>query len=813
VECGQLKKVTDALGHSTTYDSYSAQGVTQTTDANGLKTHYTYDTKGRIKTLTQTPPVGASRQTQYTYDPNGQVIQTVLPDGMTLTYTYDAAHYLRSITDNLGNKVEYTYDLKGRRTQELTKDPDGTLVRSLQTAYDVRDKVASINAGGSLTQQLRDALGNLVKETDPNNQTATNPVSTTYNYDPLNRLLKTIDRLSGPTTYGYDSNDRPIAITAPNGITTRYVYDDLGNLLQEQSPQRGIRSYTYDVAGDVLSLTDARGIVLNYTYDALNRVTQIDAPGTNEDIAYVYDGAAGCTNGAGRLCQVIDESGITTYSYDVFGNLSQQTKAELGVTYTTRYTYDAGNRISTITYPDGRTLTYTRDAIGRTTDISMTMNGVTTSLLNTLSYRADGLVKSQTFGNGLTETRTYDLQGRLTSQNLGSVLNQTYSYDANGNLTTVPSGTYGYDVLDRLVQTSLSTQNNNYTYEGNGDILNASFSVIPSGIRNDRYTYTSFGQLASYSKDNVLTASYIYNAQHQRTRKSVGGTTVYHYDLAGNLIQETDSMGTVLRSYVWLNQTPIVQIDNATPERITYLQVDHLNTPRWGTNSTGTLVWKWEGESYGQSFPVEDVDQDGTLVTVNLRFPGQYFDAESGLFYNWNRYYDPRMGRYITSDPIGLKSGLNTYTYVTNNPVSGIDPYGLYKWYGSMDVAGFLTGSVGYLDLTSECVNDRKFHIKVVAVSGVGISVFYKSKLPRTEDKGVIFDDYALSGDLDPVVFNGTWQSASFGIGVGTRIMRCGHAWSSASGKGAGIIVGAQGVIWGSCTVLSVEEKKCCEKK
>jgi YD repeat-containing protein len=241
VECGQLKKVTDALGHSITYDSYSPQGVTQTTDANGLKTHYTYDTKGRVKTLTQTPPVGASRQTQYTYDPNGQVIQTVLPDGMTLTYTYDAAHYLRSITDNLGNKVEYTYDLKGRRTQELTKDPDGTLVRSLQTGYDIRDKVAAINAGGSLTQQLRDALGNLVKETDPNNQNATNPVSTTYNYDPLNRLLKTVDRLSGPTTYGYDSNDRPIAITAPNGITTRYVYDDLGNLLQEQSPQRGIR--------------------------------------------------------------------------------------------------------------------------------------------------------------------------------------------------------------------------------------------------------------------------------------------------------------------------------------------------------------------------------------------------------------------------------------------------------------------------------------------------------------------------------------------------------------------------------------------
>jgi RHS repeat-associated protein len=549
-------------------------------------------------------------------------------------------------------------------------------VRSLQTAYDARDKIAAINAGGSLTQQLRDALGNLVKETDPNNQNATNPVSTTYNYDPLNRLLKTVDRLSGPTTYGYDSNDRPIAITTPNGITTRYVYDDLGNLLQEQSPQRGIRAYTYDTAGNVLTLTDARGITLNYSYDVLGRVMSIDAPGFDEDITYVYDS---CINGAGRLCQVMDASGTTSYAYDAFGNLTQQTHTELGITYTTSYTYDAGNRISTLTYPDGRTLTYNRDAIGRITDISMTMSGVTTSLLNSLGYRADGLIKSQTFGNGLTETRAYDLQGRLTSQNLSSVMSQTYSYDANGNLITIPSGTYGYDLLDRLVQTSLSTQNNNYTYEGNGDILNARFSVIPSSIRNDRYTYTSFGQLASYSKDNVLTASYAYNAQHQRTRKSAGSTTVYHYDLAGNLIQETDSTGTVLRSYVWLNQTPIVQIDNGTPESITYLHVDHLYTPRWGTNSTGTLVWKWEGESYGQNLPVEDVDQDGTLTTINLRFPGQYFDQESGLHYNWNRYYDPQIGRYITSDPIGLKAGSNTYAYVGNNPLSRTDPLGLFS--------------------------------------------------------------------------------------------------------------------------------------
>src|SRR5712692_6550223 len=189
--------------------------------------------------------------------------------------------------------------------------------------------------------------------------------------------------------------------------STRYVYDDLGNLLQEQSPSRGTLTYTYDPAGNALSLTDARGIILNYSYDTLNRITQLDAPGMDDDILYTYDSAPGCTNGIGRLCQVIDGSGVTTYSYDAFGNLSQQTKTELGVTYTTSYTYDAGNRINSLTYPDGRTLTYTRDAVGRITDISLTVGNTITSLLNSLSYRADGLIKCLSFGKGSTETRSY----------------------------------------------------------------------------------------------------------------------------------------------------------------------------------------------------------------------------------------------------------------------------------------------------------------------------------------------------------------------------------------------------------------------
>ncbi|MEN9434006.1 MAG: hypothetical protein RLZZ422_1595 [Pseudomonadota bacterium] len=89
------------------------------------------------------------------------------------------------------------------------------------------------------------------------------------------------------------------------------------------------------------------------------------------------------------------------------------------------------------------------------------------------------------------------------------------------------------------------------------------------------------------------------------------------------------------------------------------------------------MVWRWESDAFGTAIPMQDPDGDGKATIINLRFPGQYYDAESKLHYNWNRYYDPVLGRYISSDPIGLEGGLNTFGYVDQNPINFIDRYGL----------------------------------------------------------------------------------------------------------------------------------------
>ena len=742
--CGQLKTITNALNQVTTFNSYDASGrLTESTDPNGLKTGYSYDLRGRVLSVTQTPPStsgGSPRITQYSYDQRGNVSQTIQPDGRTLAYSYDAANYLTAVTDNLGNQVEYAYDLKGNRTQTLTKDPDGVLVRNIQTAYDLRNRATQINNAGSLTSQVFDAVGNLTHTQDPNGN------ATGHQYDSLNRLLQTVDALSGTTLYGYDKNDRLNQVTAPNGAATGYETDDLGNLLKEQSPDRGTLAYTHDETGNTKTVTDARNATAQYSYDALSRITAIDYPGTDEDVALAFDSYTGCTNGAGRLCKVQDQSGTTEYTYDGHGTVSQITRTELGITYVIKYTYDAVNRTITVTYPDGRIIQYTRDIIGHIAGITTVKDGVTTVLANNITYRADGLIKGLTYGNGLTESRTYDQRGQLTHQTLGSEA-RDYSYDLSGNLVQqgLSSGIrlYSYDTLDRLTQeTSATVGNLGYSYDPNGNrlsfiengetknyayspnsnrlsqighkdvVLDAAGNTITKDNGKWKYEYGQAGRLLKVYKERKLVATYLYNHLGQRTQKiTKHGTTVYHYDLAGHLIAETAKDGTLQRAYVWLDNLPLAQIDvrghgddqgkdkqrHKAKEHIAYLHTDHLGTPRLATDASQQVVWRGDSDAFGAKKP-DDLDDehegDTHEITVNLRNDGQYADSETGLFYNWNNYYDPRLGRFVTADRVSVGQHaqkwidlmgivpnqppleLNPFARVANNPLRWTDPTG-----------------------------------------------------------------------------------------------------------------------------------------
>jgi len=701
-KCGQLKSRANALGQTTTYDSYDANAnLLQSTDPNGVVTTMSWDARNRLTSVTRTPPAGqgAARTTSYTYDNVGQMTSATLPDGVTLTYTYDAAHYLRSITDNLGNRVEYHYDLKGNRDREDIKDSDGKLVRSIRTAHDLRNRVSQITDAGNTSIIDHDAVGNAVSETDPNNNPAT-----THQYDALDRLVKTTDALGGETRYEYDPAGHISKIISPINAETGYQYDDLGNLLQETSPDRGTIRYSHDAAGNTTAITDARGITATFSYDALNRVTAIDYPGADEDITYTWDN---CPNGIGRLCAIQDQSGTTAYSYDPFGNISLMQKTEAGVTYSRSASFDAVDRITNLTYPDGRRVHYSRDALGRISAIDTTIEGQTSAIDTAIGYRADQQLARHTFGNGITEQRSYGPAGRLLAQKLGNLDTRRYAWDKNSNLLSQTSSSqlaqYQYDAINRLsdirywlnqpdpglpagssqtINSQYSPASNRMTHrDGQAVQLDAAGNTTSDHGGQRTFEYNNRGRLWKLYENGQLKAEYVYNANGQRTRKTANGTTtVYHYDHNGHLIEETTASGQPVRDYIWADNRPIAQIETSRDaagklhnDNIIYLFSDHLNTPRIGMDQNQHIIWRWDGTGFGEQAANDDPDNDGNATTVNLRFPGQYLDAESGLHYNWNRYYNPETGRYISSDPIGLDGGVNTFGYVGGNPLSRTD--------------------------------------------------------------------------------------------------------------------------------------------
>jgi len=732
---GNVETLVNHLGHTTTYE-YDTRGlVDKVVTPNLLEIVYTYNTQGLVETITETPPAsspGNVRVTQYSYDDAGQTTQTITPDGITLNMEYDDKGRLINVTDNLGQSVEYTYDGYNNLIKSDTKNSDNSLALELEKAFDNRNRYIETrlpHAGSeeSVTKQILDNNSNLTSLTDPNGNSSSNQ------YDDEDRLIENTHRLNGVTKYEYDTNSRLTKVTAPNGVITQYTYDVLGRRLEEISPDRGIRVYTYDGNNNLLTSTDGRGITVTFTYDDLERPLTKTYPNSiaskTEDVTYVYDN---CPFGLGRICQRTDESGTWSYEYDAFGNIVKETKVELGVSYVTEYQYDDGDRITQITYPTGRIVDYSRDGIRRVEAISADINGVSQEIVSGIEYRGDNKMTQCTFGNGLVDDRSYDLQGRLLTQTLGSIDTRNYSYDKNSNMlsrtTTPQNSVYSYDALDRVIGDQMDTTDtfqyeydlnhnrqmkiqsadfaDSYVYEINSNRLNRqdtfTTGTLPATVADRMYVYSDTNRIFQVLDNGLLSAEYIYNDNGQRTRKVVydnsvspvtSTTTVYHYDVMGYFIAETDDLGNVIKDYIWNEGlVPVAQINVVIGvDTIHYLHTDHLMTPRFATNASQQISWRWEGEAFGET------EDQAILSEVNLRFPGQYFDRETGEHYNWNRYYRAGIGRYLRSDPIGLHKEINTFSYVDGNPLTKLDYSGL------SIVAPPVTGVIDGVGLGNKC--------------------------------------------------------------------------------------------------------------
>lgn len=643
---GYVVSETRALGQpeQQTY-SYQRQSGTNlllsVTDPLSRTTSFTYDAMGNLASVTRLSGTSEAVTTTLTHEPAfNQVSSVTDPLNHTTAFEYDSTGSLTSINDSLNHHTTLTYNAAGQPLS--VTDP---LQHSFQFTYDSGDLVAVTDPLGRTVTRFVDALGRPITVTNPLGQ------RTSYEYNALNQRTRRTDPLQGVTVLGHDANGNQLNLTDPRNNVTNYVYDNMDYATTRRDALLHDETYQYDLTRNLTQMTDRKGQVTSYSYDGLNRLKLVTY-NDNSTVTFTYDSG-------NRMTQVVDSlSGSITLAYDNLDRLIGMTTAQ-GVV---NYTYDAAGRRQTMTVAGQPAINYIYDNNNRVTQITQGSASVM------IGYDEVGRRTSLTLPNEVSTEYSYDEASQLTGLTYkkgASVLgNLTYSYDAAGRRTKI-GGSYARTGLPQAITSATyNAGNHQVTFGARSLSYDLNGNLISDGTNT--YTWNERDQLVSMSAP-ALVASFQYDALGRRIGKTVNGTTVgYLYDGA-NLVQEL-SGGTPSANILAGALDEFFARTDATGTWSPL--VDGIGSTLALTDSTGTVQTQYTYEPFGKT------TTSGGANSNSSQFTGRENDA-TGLYYYRCRYYSPELQRFISEDPIGFRGGdVNLYSYVSNNPISYLDPHG-----------------------------------------------------------------------------------------------------------------------------------------
>ncbi|MFJ3926648.1 DUF6531 domain-containing protein [Streptomyces sp. NPDC090022] len=715
----------DALGRTTTY-TYDAHGnLVRIVHPDGTTAVVEYNALHQMTSVTG--PDGATYRQEY--DERGNPTAFLRPDGTATRLTHDASGHLTGVGDQLGPKDLLRVDAAG--LPRAVRDQRGGVTHYERDAF---GRAVRITDGQGRTTELEWTVeGHLARRIDPDGS------EQSWTYDGEGNCLVHTDAAGGRTRYEYTHFDLLAARTTPGGARHTFGYDGELRLTEVVGPQGLTWTYTYDAAGRLTGETDFDGRTLGYAHDALGRLTA-RTNGLGETIRFERDAAgrvvtrdaAGAVtrfrhDTTGRLVHAAGPDAELTWEYDGSGRVVRETTNGRA----TAFAYDVTGRRVRRTTPSGAVSSWEYPATGRAAHLDASGHRVT------FEFDAEGHETRRRIGDALTIEHAYDDLGRLTGQLVRgpgerTVQERSYTYRPDGRLAALGDRLAGARAFDtsregRVTGVSGANWTERYAYDEAGNQTQALWPGEDAATGPREYTGTRLGRAGS--------VRYEYDAQgrvvlRQKTRLSrrpdtwryawdaedrlVGVTTPdgtrwrYRYDPLGRRIAKQrlspDGSEAVVEQvdFTWDGDVLCEQRSGApgSPEAIALtwdhdgfkpvaqterrlldqgevdrrffaIVTDLVGTPRELVDERGEIAWRTRATLWGTT----TWNRDATAYTP-LRFPGQYFDPESGLHYNHHRHYDPESGRYVSPDPLGLVPAPNAFTYV-DDPTTWVDPLGL----------------------------------------------------------------------------------------------------------------------------------------